>query len=160
MDDQLAENVEALTFLKNRRDDKVTQNNPGKTNRADAFNLFKSGKVGMVMGFCPLAAQLDEEKKVRYAVAPMPTKVGEPETLGVEDYLMAFKKNGNQEAVKAFLDLYYQKDQINRWIAAEGFLPVTASGLARMATSEAQAISRHAAERAARADRRPDLGHA
>ena len=33
---------------------------PGKTNRTDgAFQLFKDGKVGMVMGFSPLAAQLD-----------------------------------------------------------------------------------------------------
>ena len=123
------ENVEALTFLKKITDEKVTQNNPGKTNRADAFNLFKSGKVGMVVGFSPLAGQLDEEKKVDYGVAPMPTKMGEPQTFGVTDYLMAFKKSGNQEAVKAFYDLYYQKDQVNEFIKAEGFLPVTKSGI-------------------------------
>jgi multiple sugar transport system substrate-binding protein len=53
-------------------------------------------------------------------------------TLGVEDYLMAFKKKDNREAVKKFLDLYYQPDNITRWITAEGFLPVTKSGLERM----------------------------
>src|SRR6185436_19893346 len=79
-----------------------------------------------------LAAQLDAEGKVRYGVAQMPTNVGKPVTLGVEDYLMAFKKKDNREAVKGFLDLYYQPEQITRWIAAEGFLPVTASGLAKM----------------------------
>jgi multiple sugar transport system substrate-binding protein len=123
------ENVAALTYLKKITDEKLTQNNPGKTNRADAFNLFKSGKVGMVVGFSPLAAQLDEEKKVDYGVAPMPTKMSEPQTFGVTDYLMAFKKPGNQEAVKAFYDLYYQKDQVNQFIKAEGFLPVTKSGI-------------------------------
>ncbi|SER70828.1 multiple sugar transport system substrate-binding protein [Pedococcus cremeus] len=123
------ENTEALTFLKKLTDEKLTQNNPGKTNRADAFNLFKSGKVGMVVGFSPLAGQLDEEKKVDYGVAPMPTKMSEPQTFGVTDYLMAFKKPGNQEAVKAFYDLYYQKDQVNQFIKAEGFLPVTKSGI-------------------------------
>ena len=123
------ENVEALTFLKKITDEKLTQNNPGKTNRADAFNLFKSGKVGMVVGFSPLAGQLDEEKKVDYAVAPMPTKMSEPQTFGVTDYLMAFKKSGNQEAVKAFYELYYEKDQVNQFIEAEGFLPVTKSGI-------------------------------
>ena len=123
------ENTEALTFLKKISDEKLTQNNPGKTNRADAFNLFKSGKVGMVVGFSPLAGQLDEEKKVNYGVAPMPTKMSEPQTFGVTDYLMAFKKPGNQEAVKAFYDLYYQKDQVNQFIKAEGFLPVTKSGI-------------------------------
>ena len=124
-----AENVEALTFLKKITDDKVTQNNPGKTNRADAFNLFKSGKVGMVVGFSPLAADLDKEGKVDYGVAPMPTQESEPQTFGVTDYLMAFKKPGNQEAVKAFYELYYQKDQVNQFIKAEGFLPVTKSGV-------------------------------
>ena len=127
-------NVQTLTFLAALANThKVTQVNPGKTNRTDgAFQLFKDGKVGMVMGFSPLAAQLDAESKVRYGVTRMPTNVGDPVTLGVEDYLMAFKKKGNQEAVRQFLDLYYQPEQITRWIAAEGFLPVTRSGLARM----------------------------
>ncbi len=69
---------------------------------------------------------------VTYGVAQMPTNVGTPVTLGVEDYLMAFKKKGNQEAVKQFLDLYYQPEHITRWITAEGFLPVTKSGLQQM----------------------------
>jgi multiple sugar transport system substrate-binding protein len=127
-------NVQTLTFLAALANThKVTQVNPGKTNRTDgAFQLFKDGKVGMVMGFSPLGAQLDAEGKVRYGVTQMPTNVGTAVTLGVEDYLMAFKKKGNQEAVRQFLDLYYQPDQITRWITAEGFLPVTKSGLARM----------------------------
>jgi multiple sugar transport system substrate-binding protein len=124
-------NVETLTFLKKLADEKVTQNNPGKTNRTDgAFSLFSSGKAGMVVGFSPLAATLDDEKKVDYGVAPMPTKDGTaPQTYGVTDYLMAFKKNGNQAAVKAFYDLYYQPDQVNAFIKKEGFLPVTKSGV-------------------------------
>ncbi len=125
------ENIETLTFLKSLATDKLTQNNPGKTNRQDAFDLFASGKVGMVVGFSPLAATLDAAKKVNYGVAPMPTKAdgAEPQTFGVTDYLMAFKKSGNQDAVKAFYDLYYQKDQVNSFIKAEGFLPVTKSGI-------------------------------
>jgi len=131
-------NVQTLTFLAALANvHRVTQVNPGKTNRTDgAFQLFKDGKVGMVMGFSPLAAQLDAEGKVRYGVTQMPTNLGAPVTLGVEDYLMAFKKKGNQEAVRQFLDLYYQPEQITRWITAEGFLPVTKSGLARMSGNE------------------------
>jgi multiple sugar transport system substrate-binding protein len=131
-------NVQTLQFLAALANtDKVTQVNPGKTNRTDgAFQLFKDGKVGMVMGFSPLAAQLDVEKKVNYGVTQMPTNVGTPATLGVEDYLMAFKKKGNQEAVRQFLDLYYQPDQITKWITAEGFLPVTKSGRERMSSNE------------------------
>ena len=126
------QNVDTLTFLKTLSvNDKVTQNNPGKTNRTDgAFPLFQSGKAGMVVGFSPLAATLDKDAKVKYATAPMPTKSGgAPATYGVTDYLMAFKKPGNQDAVKAFYDLYYSPDQVNTFIKAEGFLPVTESGV-------------------------------
>ena len=124
-------NVKTLAFMKKLAvEDKVTQNNPGKTNRQQAFDLFKSGNVGMVVGFSPLAADLDKAKKVDYGVAPMPTADGgTPKTFGVTDYLMAFKKPGNQQAVKDFYDLYYSKDQVNQFIKAEGFLPVTKTGL-------------------------------
>jgi multiple sugar transport system substrate-binding protein len=127
-------NVQALQFLADLANKhRVTQVNPGKTNRTDgAFQLFKDGKVGMVMGFSPLAAQLDAEGKVDYGVATMPSNIGVSITLAVEDYLMAFRKPGNQDAVRRFLDLYYQPEHITRWIAAEGFLPVTKSGLRQM----------------------------
>ncbi len=127
-------NVQTLSFLADLANKhKVTQVNPGKTNRTDgAFQLFKDGKVGMVMGFSPLAAQLDAEGKVDYGIGLMPSNTGASVTLGVEDYLMAFKKKGNQESVKKFLDLYYQPENITRWITAEGFLPVTKSGLRQM----------------------------
>jgi multiple sugar transport system substrate-binding protein len=131
------QNVDTLTFLKNLSvTDKVTQNNPGKTDRTDgAFPLFQSGRAGMVVGFSPLAATLDKDAKVQYATAPMPTKAGgAPATYGVTDYLMAFKKPGNQDAVKAFYDLYYAPDQVNTFIKAEGFLPVTESGVKQFAS--------------------------
>ena len=154
-------NVQTLSFLADLANrDKVTQVNPGKTNRTDgAFQLFKDGKVGMVMGFSPLAAQLDTEGKVSYGVAEMPTNTGKSVTLGVEDYLMAFKKKGNQEAVKKFLDLYYQPENITRWITAEGFLPVTKSGLQQMSGErQAEAVPGRAAQRPAGADHRSGLG--
>ena len=131
------QNVDTLTFLKSLSvTDKVTQNNPGKTDRTDgAFPLFQSGRAGMVVGFSPLAATLDKDAKVHYATAPMPTKAGgAPATYGVTDYLMAFKKPGNQDAVKAFYDLYYSPDQVNTFIKAEGFLPVTESGVKQFAS--------------------------
>lgn len=65
----------------------------------------------------------------------MPTNERDAVTLGVEDYLMAFKKNNNREAVRQFLELYYQPDTITRWISAEGFLPVTRSGVDRLSSN-------------------------
>lgn len=127
------ENVETLQFLKDLPvTHDVTQNNPGKTNRTDgAFPLFKSGKAGMIVGFGPLSAELDSKfPDIDYGVAPMPTSDGgEPQTYGVTDYLMAFKKDGNRDAVAKFYELYYSPEQVNTWIDAEGFLPVTESGL-------------------------------
>ncbi len=125
-------NVETLKFLsKLANEDKVTQNNPSRTNRTDgAFPLFTSGKAGMIVGFGPLSSQLDKEGKVEYGIAPMPTNTGDqPATYGVTDYLNGFKKPGNQQAVKNFYELYYQPEQVNKFIRAEGFLPVTKSGL-------------------------------
>jgi multiple sugar transport system substrate-binding protein len=126
-------NIETLQFLKDLSvRDHVTQNNPGKTNRTDgAFGLFESGKAGMVVGFGPLSSELASKyPNVHYGIAPMPTRDGSaPQTYGVTDYLMAFKKGGNQDAVRKFYELYYSPDQVNTWIKAEGFLPVTKSGL-------------------------------
>ncbi|MGF7239433.1 MAG: extracellular solute-binding protein [Frankia sp.] len=134
-------NVETLQFLKDLSvKDKVTQNNPGKTNRTDgAFPLFESGKAGMVVGFGPLSADLDSKySNVHYGIAPMPTKDGSAaQTYGVTDYLMAFKKSGNSDAVRKFYQLYYSPDEVNTWIKAEGFLPVTKSGL-RVFSSDAK----------------------
>jgi len=89
----------------------------------------------MVIGFSPLAAQLDAEGKVEYGVTSMPTNERDAVTLGVEDYLMAFKKKNNREAVRQFLELYYQPETITRWISAEGFLPVTRTGVERLSSN-------------------------
>jgi multiple sugar transport system substrate-binding protein len=132
------ENVKTLEFMKGLSvTDKVTQNNPGSTNRTDgAFPLFEQGKAGMIVGFGPLQSALDTQfTSVKYGIAPMPTgDNAEPQTYGVTDYLMSFKKKGNQDAVKAFYKLYYSPDQVNSWIKAEGFLPVTKTGLASFAS--------------------------
>ena len=118
-----AENVAALAFLADLANGrKLTQVNPGKTNRTDgAFQLFKDGKVGMVMGFSPLAAQLDAEGKVRYGVARCRQR-GQPVTLGVEDYLMA-QEEGQSGGGEGFSTSTHRAHHpLDR---AEGFLPVT-----------------------------------
>lgn len=128
-----AANLKTLEYMKDLSvKDGVTQNNPGSTNRTDgAFSLFEQGKAGMVVGFSPLQGALDTQYPgVKYAIAPMPSGNGKPaQTYGVTDYLMSFKKTGNEAAVKAFYQLYYSPSEINTWIKAEGFLPVTTSGL-------------------------------
>ena len=135
------ENLATLTFLRKLAlTDKVTQPDPAGTDRQRAFDLFAAGKAGMVVGYPPLGAVLDEAGKVDYGVAPMPTTLSAPQTFGVTDYLMAFKREGNQDAVRAFFELFYAPDQINTYIKAEGFLPVTKSGLEVFAVDPALSV--------------------
>jgi multiple sugar transport system substrate-binding protein len=124
------ENVEALEFMNQLvNEDKVTQPNPGTTNRTDLWKVFGAGKIGMVMGsnFYPVLLK-DQNPKLNYGVAPVPVNSGnEPVTLGVEDYLMAFNTTEHKPVVKAFLDFVYKQQNYGRFIDTEGFLPVTKS---------------------------------
>lgn len=134
------QNIETLNFMKDLSVKYgVTNENPGHFNRDDgAFSLFEQGKAGMVVGFGPLSTALDAQfPNLKYGIAPMPTNDGQsPRTYGVTDYVMSFKKKGNQDAVKAFYKLYYQPEQVNTWIKSEGFLPVTTSGIKAFASDE------------------------
>lgn len=124
------ENVETLQWLKDELVDAgLTQPNPASTNRTDLFSLFAQGEVGMLNGAVFLPGIIDEQNpELEYGIAPIPPAEGnEPSTLGVQDYLMAFKNEGNQEAVRLFLDFFYAEDNYTEFITQEGFLPVTQS---------------------------------
>lgn len=124
------ENVETLQWLKdNLVDPGLTQPNPASTNRTDLFSLFAQGEVGMLNGAVFLPGIIDEQNpELEYGIAPIPPAEGnEASTLGVQDYLMAFKNEGNQEAVRLFLDFFYAEDNYTEFITQEGFLPVTQS---------------------------------
>jgi multiple sugar transport system substrate-binding protein len=123
------ENVEALQFMNElANQDKVTQPNPGTTNRTDLWKIFGAGKIGMVMGsnFYPVLLKA-QNPKLNYGVAPVPVNGSEPVTLGVEDYLMAFNTTKHKPVVKAFMDFVFQQSNYGKFIDTEGFLPVTKS---------------------------------
>ncbi|GAA0934726.1 extracellular solute-binding protein [Nonomuraea longicatena] len=128
--------VEALEFLKSLTQEGYTQPNPGQTNRADGtWPLFAQGKVGMVYASFGTRAFLDPVDKagVDYGTAAHPTNHGaEATTHGIQDYLMAFKKDGNQQTVREFLDFFYQADNYSEYLKVEGLLPTTASGSSAM----------------------------
>ena len=118
----------------------VTESNPGKTNRTDGvWSAFAQGTVGMAMGSPgTFIGMLKKNPKVRYGIAAIPVNAGnKPVTLGVEDYLMAFKKSGNQAAVKSFLAFFYRKDNYAKFLTTEGFLPTTKSGSAALRSNPA-----------------------
>jgi multiple sugar transport system substrate-binding protein len=124
------QNLEGLRGMKQLIDAKVTQPDPGATDRTPLINVFIQGKLGMVEGLPPTVGQIKEKNPgLPYATAPIPTKDGTAVTLGVADHLMAFRNPGEKaEAIKKFVDYFYSRDVYVGWVEAEGFLPVTKSG--------------------------------
>jgi multiple sugar transport system substrate-binding protein len=124
-------NVQTLNFLSCLANVyKVTQPNPGQTNRTDGvFRPFSNGQIGMIEG-ASFAPSLFKQwnSTVKYGVAPIPVNNGtKPFTLGVQDYLMSFKNPGNTDAVSKFLNFFYQTDNYVRFLTSQGFLPTTQS---------------------------------
>jgi multiple sugar transport system substrate-binding protein len=127
------QNLSTLNFLRDLANkDKVTQPNPGKTDRSDGvWKAFSQGKVAMaaIMPHGTFTNKYMKDAPFEWGSAPFPTKDAGQEsvTLGVQDFLMAFKKAGNKGPVKKFLEFFYQKDNYVKFNQAEGFLPVTTS---------------------------------
>jgi multiple sugar transport system substrate-binding protein len=136
-------NVETLEFLQSMTERGFTQPNPGQTNRADGtWPLFAQGKVAMVYGSFGTRAFMDPIKKAKidYGITTHPTNHGaEPATHGIQDYLMAFRKDGNQELVSEFLAYFYQPENYIEYLKVEGLLPTTASGSEEFAKDPATA---------------------
>lgn len=125
-------NIDTLTYLRKLTKEGVTQPNPEATNRKDVFNEFAQGKIGMLNGAVFMRKGFIDpvDKKLNYGVAALPSKDGSThKTLGVQDYLVAFKKSdgSNRPAVKKFLDYFYQQRNAAQFVSTEGFLSVTKS---------------------------------
>src|ERR1700760_2166513 len=135
-----AKNVQTLNFLRKLANtDKVTEPNPGSTNRTDGcWAEFAQGKVAMtaVMPLGTFQSTSMKGSSVQWASAPFPTaSASVPQfTLGVQDLLMSFKKPGNTAMVRSFLDYVYQKGNYLKFVKDEGFLPTTKSASAAMAS--------------------------
>jgi len=122
--------TEALTFMKKMIDAKVTQPNPGATDRTPLLDVFIQGKIGMIEGLPPIVGQINEKAPdLDWAIAPSPTKDGKPVTLGVADYFVGFNKDEDKQgAIAKFLDFFYQQDNYVKFNDNEGFIPATKSG--------------------------------
>ncbi|MFF5802721.1 extracellular solute-binding protein [Streptomyces sp. NPDC012746] len=128
-----AENVKALEFL---RDKLVGQGltgpaEPGKLNRQDAFDAFTRGEVGMLNGHPTLIKQA-AAKGVKFGMVEMPTADGtDHPTMGVADWVMAFK-NGHRKESGKFLDYLYESKNVTTFTNKYDLLPVTTSGYRAM----------------------------
>lgn len=129
---------EAVAFMKKMIDEGATQKNPGATDRTPLINVFVQGKIGFIEALPPTVGQIEQENPdLTYEIAPIPTKDGEPVTLGVADHLMAFKNEGDKaESIKKFLDYFYSVDVYTEFVTKENFLPVTKSAADKFDTPD------------------------
>ncbi|MFG2294066.1 extracellular solute-binding protein [Streptomyces sp. NPDC048603] len=104
---------------------------PAKLDRQAAFDAFAGGEAGMLNGHPALMKQA-EAKGVEYGMVPMPTVDGEPHsTMGVADWVMAFR-NGHRKEAGKFLDHLFTPENVNRFTGTYGLLPATTSGYRAM----------------------------
>ncbi|MEU9373849.1 extracellular solute-binding protein [Streptomyces sp. NPDC048255] len=106
---------------------------PAQLNRADAFAAFLRGEVGMLNGY----PSLDHEaraKGIGVGAVAMPVSddlgAGEnPPTVGVADWMMAFKQNGQREQIGKFVEFLYQDKNLTDFANRYHLLPSTTSAL-------------------------------
>ncbi|MGV9286695.1 extracellular solute-binding protein [Streptomyces sp. NPDC003719] len=108
---------------------------PGRLNRADAFAAFAKGEVGMLNGH-PSLMKAASAKGVKYGMVPTPGAEGASRTtLGVTDWMTAFRKNGHQEEIGDFLDFVYNDENVLDFSRKYDLLPVTTSASQVMSTA-------------------------
>ncbi|GAB7184125.1 extracellular solute-binding protein [Kitasatospora sp. Ki12] len=113
----------------------LTYANPATTDRKTAFADFAAGKAAMLNGH-PSLITMARDGKVDYGVAPVPGKAGPlASTLGVADWMMAFKKNGHRDQVRTFLDFVYTEENTLRFYETYNLMPVTKDALSAMTAS-------------------------
>jgi multiple sugar transport system substrate-binding protein len=120
--------IEAAAFYKSLIDQGLTQ--PGVTNysREGLQDLFKQGRLGMIITGPFLLPQMEEEAPdIAYGVAPIP-KGETSATYGVTDSIMLFADSDVKEEAWQFLEETAFSDKWRReFTLKESFLPVLKS---------------------------------
>ncbi len=117
---------DAAAMYKKLIDDGATQ--PGVTayNREDVQNLFKQGKVGMMITAPFLSGQIAEEAPdLNYGVTAIPAGAnGDRGTYGVTDSIIMFEDSQQKDLAWSFLDFIFTTEWRGKFTEGEGFLPV------------------------------------
>ena len=117
--------IKAATLYKTMIDQGLTQ--PGVTNysREDVQNLFKQGRVSMVISAPFLAKQIKKEApNLKYGIAPVPMGTTNA-TYAVTDSMVMFKNSKVKKTAWKFLDFLFTKAPRVAFTSGEGFLPTT-----------------------------------
>ena len=118
--------LEAAKLYKSLIDEGLTEPGVTSLNREDVQNLFKQGKVGMMITAPFLSNQIKEEApNLSYGVAAIPAgPTGARGTYGVTDSIIMFQNSKNKEEAWKLLDYLFTTEQRAKFTQGEGFLPV------------------------------------
>ena len=116
----------AAAIYKDLIDNGLTEPGVTSLNREDVQNLFKQGRIGMMITAPFLSNQIKEEAPdLQYGVTAIPAGPdGDRGTYGVTDSIILFENSENKEAAWKFLDYIFTTDKRAEFDENEGFLPV------------------------------------
>ena len=119
------EGVKALSMYKAMIDQGLTEDGVTNYTREDLQNLFKQGRLGMMITAPFLINQIAKEApNLPYEVAPVPKGTTES-TYAVTDSIIMFKNAKVKPAAWKFLDFLFTKAPRVEFTKGEGFLPTT-----------------------------------
>lgn len=118
--------LEAAKLYKSMIDEGLTEPGVTSLNREDVQNMFKQGKVGMMVTAPFLSNQIKEEApNLQYGVAAIPAgPTGARGTYGVTDSIIMFQNSKNKDEAWKLLDFLFTTEQRAKFTQGEGFLPV------------------------------------
>jgi len=134
-----SQNAEALRFMAGMVKDGDTEPNPGTKNRTDLWKQFAQGDIGMINGSPALIPIIQAGATLQasdWASVPIAGKSGPlDKTLGVCDNVSVFKTDSKkQDAVKKFLDFFYQDKYQVQFDKEYALLPATNSAISSLSS--------------------------
>ncbi|MCR6480440.1 sugar ABC transporter substrate-binding protein [Variovorax sp. ZS18.2.2] len=117
--------VKAATLYKSMIDQGLSEPGVAGNTRYDLHNLFKQGRLGMVISLPPLVKEIAKDApQLKYGITGVPNG-GKDITFGVTDSIMVFKASKNKETAQKFLNFMFSKSARLKFDQGEGFMPVT-----------------------------------
>ncbi len=117
--------VKALTLYKSLIDQGLTEDGVTNYTREDLQNLFKQGRIGMMITAPFLINQIAKEApNLQYDVAPVPVGT-KPATYAVTNSIIMFANSKVKPAAWKFLDYLFTARPRVEFTKGEGFLPTT-----------------------------------
>jgi multiple sugar transport system substrate-binding protein len=137
------QNVETLEFMTKLVKAGDTEPNPGTKNRAVILSQFAQGQIGMINGITALLPIIKSAGVLTdsdWATTAITGKTGPLDsTLGVCDFMAAFKTDGSkQAAIKKFIDFALQDKYQIAFSQEYNLLPGTTSGAAAFSKIDPQ----------------------